>query len=103
MMFSHTFRSSSMTCQDALTQTYFKYAIPITVFIIFSCTDKVQVFATHPFKMFNLGSSIDTQSPSCTTLGSTQPLKELSTRNLPGDTRKQVHKTDHPALCEPTV
>jgi hypothetical protein len=87
-MLSHAFWSSSMPCQDVLTQTYFKYAIPITAVIIFSCTDKVQVLATNPFKMFNLGLSIHNPPAA---LGSTQPQTELSTRNLPGDTRKQVH------------
>jgi hypothetical protein len=35
------------------------------------------------------------------TLGSTQPLTEMSTRNLPGDKGRPAHKTDNlTAVCE---
>jgi hypothetical protein len=42
---------------------------------------------------------------SCTTvLRSTQPLTEISTRNLPGGKGRPVRKADNPtAICEPTV
>jgi hypothetical protein len=37
-------------------------------------------------------------------LGSTQPLTEMSTRNLPGGKGQLVHRADNPtAICEPTV
>jgi hypothetical protein len=43
--------------------------------------------------------------PSCTmALGSTQPLTEISTRNLPGGKGRPVHKADNlTVICEPTV
>jgi hypothetical protein len=42
---------------------------------------------------------------SCTlALGSTQPLKEMSTRNLPGGKGWPARKADNlTAICEPTV
>jgi hypothetical protein len=36
-------------------------------------------------------------------LGSTQPLKEMSTRNLPGGKRRPARKADLTAICEPIV
>jgi hypothetical protein len=37
-------------------------------------------------------------------LGSTQPLTEISTRNLPGRKGRSAHKADNlTAICEPTV
>jgi hypothetical protein len=37
-------------------------------------------------------------------LGSTQPLTEMSTTNLPGDKGPPVHKADNlTAICEPIV
>jgi hypothetical protein len=37
-------------------------------------------------------------------LGPTQPLTEMSTRNLPGGKGRQAHKADNlTAICEPTV
>jgi hypothetical protein len=37
-------------------------------------------------------------------LGSTQPLTEMSTRNLPGDKEGPVRKADNlAAICEPTT
>jgi hypothetical protein len=37
-------------------------------------------------------------------LGSTLPLTEMSTRNLPGDRGQPAHKADKlTAICEPTV
>jgi hypothetical protein len=37
-------------------------------------------------------------------LGSTQPLAEMSTRNLPGDKGRAAHKANRlTAICEPTV
>jgi hypothetical protein len=37
-------------------------------------------------------------------LGSTQPLTEMSTRNLPGDKGRPARKADnHTAICEPIV
>jgi hypothetical protein len=36
--------------------------------------------------------------------GSTQPLAEMSTRNLPGDKGRPVHKADNlTAICDPIV
>jgi hypothetical protein len=38
------------------------------------------------------------------TLGSTQPLTEMSTRNLPGGKGRQARKADNlTAICEPIV
>jgi hypothetical protein len=38
------------------------------------------------------------------TVGSTQPLTEMSTRNLPGGKRRPARKADNlTAICEPTV
>jgi hypothetical protein len=37
-------------------------------------------------------------------LGSTQPLTEMSTRNLPGDEEQPVRKADNfTAICEPII
>jgi hypothetical protein len=37
-------------------------------------------------------------------LGSTQPITEMSTRNLPGGKERPVRKADNlTALCEPIV
>jgi hypothetical protein len=36
-------------------------------------------------------------------LGSTQPLTEMSTRNLPGRKRRPARKADLHAICEPVV
>jgi hypothetical protein len=37
-------------------------------------------------------------------LGSTQPLTEMSTRNLPGGKRRPARKSDNlTAICEPIV
>jgi hypothetical protein len=37
------------------------------------------------------------------TLRSTQPLTEMSTRNLPGGKGRPARKTDLTAMCEPIV
>jgi hypothetical protein len=37
------------------------------------------------------------------TLGSTQAMAEMSTRNLPGDKGRPVHKANITAICEPIV
>jgi hypothetical protein len=38
------------------------------------------------------------------TLGSTQPLKEMSTRNLPGGNGRPAREADNlTAICEPIV
>jgi hypothetical protein len=37
-------------------------------------------------------------------LGSTQPLTEMSTRNLPGGNKRPARRADNPAIiCEPNV
>jgi hypothetical protein len=37
-------------------------------------------------------------------LGSTQPLTEMSTRNIPGGKGRPAHKADNrAAICEPIV
>jgi hypothetical protein len=36
-------------------------------------------------------------------LGSTQPLIEISTRNLPGGDGRPEREVDLTAICEPTV
>jgi hypothetical protein len=37
-------------------------------------------------------------------LGLTQPLTEMSTRNLPGDKKRPAHRTDNlAAICESNV
>jgi hypothetical protein len=36
-------------------------------------------------------------------LGSTQPLSEMSTRNIPGGRGLPVRKADHTDICEPIV
>jgi hypothetical protein len=48
----------------------------------------------------------DWPNPSSRTiaLGSTQPLTEMSTRNLPGGKEQRKHKADNlTAICEPIV
>jgi hypothetical protein len=48
----------------------------------------------------------DWPNPSSRTmaLGSTQPLTEMSTRNLPGGKGRSARKADNPtAICEPIV
>jgi hypothetical protein len=53
------------------------------------------------FLMRSLYFSIDLIFPA---LGSTQPLKEMSTRNLSGGKGWLAHKADNlTAICEPTV
>jgi hypothetical protein len=45
-------------------------------------------------------------NPSCHTmaLGSTQPLTEMSTRNLPGNKKWPARRADHlAAICEPNA
>jgi hypothetical protein len=45
-------------------------------------------------------------NPSSRTMavGSTQPLTEMSTRNLPGGKKRPARRTDNPAaICEPNV
>jgi hypothetical protein len=43
-------------------------------------------------------------SSSTMALGSTQPLTEMSTRNVPGGKGLPAHKADNlTAICEPTV
>jgi hypothetical protein len=38
------------------------------------------------------------------TLGSTEPLTEMSTRNLPGGKKRPARRADNlTAICEPTV
>jgi hypothetical protein len=37
------------------------------------------------------------------TLGSTQPLTEMSTRNLPGGKKRPARKGDKLAICEPNA
>jgi hypothetical protein len=36
-------------------------------------------------------------------VGSTQPLTEMGTRNLPGGKGRPARKADLPAICEPIV
>jgi hypothetical protein len=36
-------------------------------------------------------------------LGSTQPLTEMSTKNLPGGKEQPARKADITAICEPIV
>jgi hypothetical protein len=57
------------------------------------------------FAMRSLDFSIDLILPAATmALGSTQPLTEMSTRNLPGGKGQPVHKADNrTAICEPIV
>jgi hypothetical protein len=43
-------------------------------------------------------------SSSIMALGSTQPLTEMSTRNLPGGKKQPARKADNPtAICEPIM
>jgi hypothetical protein len=45
-------------------------------------------------------------NPSSRTMaqGSTQPLTEMSTRNLPGNKKRPAHRADNlAAICEPNV
>jgi hypothetical protein len=43
-------------------------------------------------------------NPSTMTVGSTQPLKEMSTRNIPGGKRRRALKADNLTdICEPIV
>jgi hypothetical protein len=48
-----------------------------------------------PMKPFNISMAI--------ALGSTQPLTEMGTRNLPGGNARPEHKADLTAICEPIV
>jgi hypothetical protein len=36
-------------------------------------------------------------------MGSTQPLREMSTRNIPGGKGRPVHKADNLTICETIV
>jgi hypothetical protein len=43
-------------------------------------------------------------SSSTTTLGSTQPLTEMSTRNFPGGNKRPARRADtFAAICEPNI
>jgi hypothetical protein len=56
--------------------------------------------------MCNLGAGIAGPNPCSRTmaLGSTHPLREMSTRNVPGGKELPAHKADnHTAICEPTA
>jgi hypothetical protein len=57
------------------------------------------------FPMKSLVFSIDVILPAAlSTLGSTQPLTEMSTRNLPGGIGRPARKADNlTAICEPIV
>jgi hypothetical protein len=58
----------------------------------FNCPDEVDFF------------NLPNPSNSTMALGSTQPLTEMSTRNLPGGKRRPARKADNlTAICEPTV
>jgi hypothetical protein len=54
--------------------------------------------------MRSLNFSIDLILPAALALGSTQPLTELSTRNLPEGKRRPAHGADNlTVICEPIV
>jgi hypothetical protein len=54
------------------------------------------------FPMGSLGFLIGLILSATLTLGSTQPLTEMSTRNLPGDKGQPTRKADnYTAICEP--
>jgi hypothetical protein len=53
-----------------------------------------------PLAIKSLDFSIDLFLPAG---GSTQPLTEMSTRNLPGGKEQPARKTDLTSICEPTV
>jgi hypothetical protein len=57
------------------------------------------------FLMRSLGIfNLPNPSSSTMTLGSTQPLTEMSTRNLPGGKERPARKADNlTTICEPTV
>jgi hypothetical protein len=57
------------------------------------------------FPMRSLDFSIDLILPAALwSMGSTQPITEMSTRNLPGGKERPAHMTDYlTAICEPTV
>jgi hypothetical protein len=58
-----------------------------------------------PFPMRSLDFSINLILPAALwALGSTQPLTEISTRNLPGGERRPARKADNlTAICKPIV
>jgi hypothetical protein len=61
------------------------------------------VAGSIPYKVIKF---FDWLNPSSRTisLGSTQPLTEMSTRNLPGSKGRPARKADNlTAICEPTV
>jgi hypothetical protein len=47
--------------------------------------------------------SLPNTSSRAMALGSTQSLKEMSTRNFPGGEERPVSKADLTAICEPIV
>jgi hypothetical protein len=55
------------------------------------------------FPMRSLDFSIDLILPAVLALGSTQPLTEMSIRNLPGGKRRPASEADLTAICEPIV
>jgi hypothetical protein len=56
------------------------------------------------FSMRSLDFLIDLILLAALALGSTQPLTEMSTRNLPGGKGQLAHKTENlTAICEATV
>jgi hypothetical protein len=57
-------------------------------------------FPMRSLDYFNISNS----SGRTMALGSTQPLTEMSTRNLPGGKERPAHKADNfTAICEPIV
>jgi hypothetical protein len=59
--------------------------------------DEVLIFVTEIFNLPN-------PSSRTMTLGSTQPLTEMSTRNLPEGNERRARKADNlTAICEPIV
>jgi hypothetical protein len=63
-------------------------------------TGRLSVRVPDEVNFFNLLSPTSLSMP----LRSIQPLRDMSTRNVPGDKGRPAHKTDNfTGICEPTV
>jgi hypothetical protein len=64
---------------------------------------QARVVGSIPDEVFGFCNSPNPSSRNMA-VGSTQPLTEMSTRNLPGGKRRPAYEADNlTAICEPTV
>jgi hypothetical protein len=71
------------------------------LFDIRMCKTRYHSWLKHCATSRKVADSIPDPSSRTTSLGSTQPLTEMSTRNLPGGKGWSVHKADNlTAICE---